>query len=125
MQNMTLVEIIPRDITPEIYPSIQHFENKVVHNQQETIQVADSALKSLLDSFLTEDQNLCTDQSVKEQEQQVITPHWLPLAAISHAPDQQFEDHMVDTHTIPSQDLMVSVYADLPIQFKSLIKFCT
>ena len=53
VQTVTWVEITPRDITLEFYPSIKEFENKVMHNKQETIQGVDSTFQTLLDSLLT------------------------------------------------------------------------
>ena len=44
VQTVTLAEITQSDITLEINLSLKDFENRIVHSQQETIQVADIAL---------------------------------------------------------------------------------
>ena len=77
------------------------------------IQVAESALQTSIDSLLTKDQDPCTYLAVNEQRQQAISPHWLPSAAISYAPAQNYQDQMVDIHNIPFQKFKVSAYADL------------
>ena len=58
-------------------------------------------LKTSIGSLPTEDQDLCTDLKVEKQVQQAIALYWLPSAANDHVPAQQYEDHMIDTHTSP------------------------
>ena len=54
MQTVTLAEITPKDITPEIYHPLRDFENDNFQHGQ----VADSALKMSTESLLMEDKDV-------------------------------------------------------------------
>ena len=85
MQTLTLGKITPRDIIPEINPSLKDSEKNIGWNQQEAIQVLDNALQTLIESLLIEDWDLCINPAAKEHTQPVIAPHWLPSTTSSHA----------------------------------------
>ena len=84
-----------------------------MHNQQDLIQVADSDPSNFIDSLLTENQDPSTDPAVDKQPQQATNLHLLPSAANSHAPVQQYKDHMENILETSSQEYKVSVHTDL------------
>ena len=110
MFSAILADITLRNIPPEIYLSLKDFENKAEQDQQETIQVADIVLQTLINSLLTEDQYQCTDPAPEEQKKLAIAPYWLPSATNSHIPAQQYEEA---THVNPPQDPKSSSYTSL------------
>ena len=63
VQTKTLSEITPCDLTQEIYPSLQEFNNQVTESVRSNLELADSALQISLERFLTEDQDTHTRPS--------------------------------------------------------------
>ena len=98
VQSVTIIEIAPSDIIPEIYPSLKDFENKIIHDQQCQPETVDNALQTSIDSLLTEDQDTSIGSAAEEQPSQVAAPYWLLYQAIP-----LFKYSSVSSTQIPSE----------------------
>ena len=74
VETVILVEITPRDITPEIYPALKDFGHRIGQNHQEITQVIDSALQILKIVFVQK-MDIMYYPAAKEQMQVAIASH--------------------------------------------------
>ena len=85
---VTLIEITPKDLTPDIYWSLADFEKCFVHDQLEIIYFT---LQTSIDSILTEDQDPGINPVADTLPQEATGTHWLPSLANSHVQVQKDE----------------------------------